>query len=100
MVMGELGLLVELDLPVIVAVMNDSALDLIRSAQVRRERQVFGTEFRNPDLGMIAQGFDIEYRRAESRDECADAIRHGMSTGKPLLVDVMIDPIGYPTTPR
>ncbi len=100
MVMGELGLLAELELPVIVAVMNDSALDLIRSAQTRRERRAFGTEFRNPNFGMIARGFGLDYRRAETQDECADAIEYGLSTGKPLLVDVMIDPIGYPTTPR
>lgn len=99
MVMGELGLLAELQLPVIVAVMNDSALDLIRSAQARRQRQPFGTEFRNPDFGLIAQGFGIDYRRAETQAECADAIRYGLSTGKPLLLNVMIDPIGYPTTP-
>ncbi|MCY4540040.1 MAG: thiamine pyrophosphate-binding protein [Chloroflexi bacterium] len=100
MVMGELGLLAELELPVIVAVMNDSALDLIRSAQTRRRRRAFGTEFRNPDFGMIARGFGLDYRRAETQDECADAIKYGLSTGKPLLVDVMIDPVGYPTTPR
>ncbi len=100
MVLGELGLLAELELPVIVAVMNDSALDLIRSAQARRKRRAFGTEFRNPDFGKIAQGFSMDYRRAETQDECADAIKYGLSTGKPLLVDVMIDPIGYPTTPR
>jgi len=100
MVMGELGLLAELELPVIVAVMNDAALDLIRSAQARRKRQAFGTEFRNPDFGMIARGFSLDYRRAESQAECAEAIKYGLSTGKPLLLDVMIDPIGYPTTPR
>ena len=100
MVMGELGLLAELELPVIVALMNDSALDLIRSAQARREVHTFATEFRNPDFGMIAQGFGIDYRRAETQPECAEAIQYGLSTGKPLLVDVMIDPIGYPTTPR
>lgn len=100
MVIGELGLLAELELPVIVALMNDSALDLIRSAQARSEVQAYGTEFRNPDFGMIAQGFGIDYRRAETQAECAEAIQYGLSTGKPLLVDVMIDPIGYPTTPR
>lgn len=100
MVLGELGLLAELQLPVMVAVMNDSALDLIRSAQIRRDRGAFGTEFRNPDFGMIARGFGIDYRRAKTQEECAAAVEYGLTTGKPLLIDVMIDPIGYPTTPR
>ena len=50
MVMGELGLLVERQLPVLVVVMNDAALDLIRSAQLRQGRPSFGTEFLNPGL--------------------------------------------------
>ncbi len=99
MVMGELGLLAELQLPVIVAVMNDSALDLIRSAQTRRARQTFGTEFRNPDFALIAAGFGIAYRRAENQADCVEAIEYGLASGKPLLLDVMIDPTGYQTTP-
>ena len=98
MSMGELGLLSPLDLPVIVIVMNDSALDLIRSAQVRRERAVFGTEFSNPDFRYIAKAYSLDYRRVENVPECADAIRHGMANGKPMLIDVMTDPVGYPTT--
>ena len=98
MVMGELGSLCQLNLPVMVIVMNDSALDLIRSAQVRRERAVYGTEFSNPDFRHIAKAYGLDYRRVETVKESADAIAHGMATGKPLLIDAMIDPVGYPTT--
>jgi thiamine pyrophosphate-dependent acetolactate synthase large subunit-like protein len=56
MVMGELALIVEMDLPVIVVVMNDSALDLIRFAQTRKNLQIFGTEFANPNYEAIASG--------------------------------------------
>lgn len=99
MALGELGLLGELALPVIVAVMNDAALDLIRSAQTRRALPPFGTEFRNPDFGMLARAFGIAYRRAENKADCAEAMQFGLASGKPLLLDVMIDPAGYPTTP-
>ena len=98
--LGELGLLAELDLPVIVMVLNDSALDLIRSAQTRQGRTVFGTEFSNPDFGRIAAAYGIDYRRVSDADECVDALRHALARGKPALLDVMIDPAGYPTTPR
>lgn len=98
MVMGELGLLVERRLPVLIVVMNDAALDLIRSAQRRRGKPVFGTEFLNPDYAFIARAYGLPYRRVESEQDCDEAIRAGLASGGPMLVDVMIDPIGYPTT--
>ncbi|MEM8862786.1 MAG: thiamine pyrophosphate-binding protein, partial [Chloroflexota bacterium] len=45
MIIGELNLIHELEVPVIIVLMNDGALDLIRSAQNRSERETFGTEF-------------------------------------------------------
>ena len=100
MAMGELGLLKERRLPLLIALMNDAALDLIRSAQQRRGRPVFGTEFANPDYERIAKAFDIEYRKVRSREACDAAIRAGLSANAPMLIDVMIDPTGYPTSAR
>ncbi len=98
MSLGELGLLTERALPVIIAVMNDSALDLIRSAQLRRGRPAFGTEFTNPDYEHIAKAFGLQYRKVASRQDCDKAIRAGLAANSPMLLDVMIDPAGYPTT--
>ena len=100
MVLGELGLLAERQLPVLVFIMNDAALDLIRSAQLRAGRAAYGTEFHNPDFELIARAYGIDYRRVESRAECDAAIKAGLSWRAPMLIDVMIDPIGYPTTVR
>lgn len=100
MVMGELGLLVERQLPVLVVIMNDAALDLIRSAQLRAGRVAFGTEFHNPDFEFIARAYGMAYRRVESRRDCDEAIRAGLSRRAPMLIDVMVDPVGYPTTVR
>ena len=98
MAIGELGFLVERQLPVLVTVMNDSALDLIRSAQHRQGRPTYGTEFTNPDFRDIARAYGLAYFRAESEHDCQVAIRHGLASQAPTLIDVMIDPIGYPTT--
>ncbi len=100
MVLGELGLLVERQLPVLVFIMNDAALDLIRSAQLRAARPAYGTEFANPDFELVARAYGIAYRRVESREDCDAAIRAGLFRRAPLLIDVMIDPVGYPTTAR
>lgn len=100
MVLGELGLLAERHLPVLVALMNDSALDLIRSAQLRRGRRAFGSEFYNPEFKSIAKAYGMAYRKVGSRPDCDEAIRAGLAARRPMLLDVMIDPIGYPTTVR
>ena len=95
MMMGELALLVELDLPVIVVVMNDSALDLIRFAQKRKNLQVFGTEFANPDYERIAAAFGIAFARIQNKSECDVAVEAAVESRKPALLEVMIDPAGY-----
>ena len=100
MVMGELGLLTRRGLHVLVAVMNDSALDLIRSAQIRRGKAVVGTEFANPDYARIAGGYGLGYQRVESRADCDAGISRWLAEGGSMLLDVMLDPVGYPTTVR
>ncbi|MEO1442768.1 MAG: thiamine pyrophosphate-binding protein, partial [Chloroflexota bacterium] len=75
MVVGELSLAVEMNLPVIVVVMNDSALDLIRSAQHRRSKATFGTTFTNPDYSLIAAGYGLAYHRVDSVASCEGAIQ-------------------------
>ncbi|MCJ7623844.1 MAG: thiamine pyrophosphate-dependent enzyme, partial [Anaerolineaceae bacterium] len=99
MVVGELGLLKELNLPVIIILMRDDALDLIRSAQTRAGKPVFGTEFTNPDYGLISQGYGIDFYQISAADECEHAIRTACSNGRPAIIEALIDPASYPTTP-
>jgi len=95
MVLGELALAVELDLPLIVIVMNDSALDLIRFAQTKRDLQVFGTEFVNPNYEYIARGYNFAYARVTNKSECDVAVQTAVASRKPALLEMMIDPKGY-----
>ena len=100
MVMGELGLLRDLNLPVMMVVMNDNALDLIRSAQIRRGKPIYGTEFVNPDYELIARAFNIAFYRVPNEATCTEAIRGAVKSGRPTLVEALIDPSSYPTTPK
>ena len=97
MVMGELGLLAARGLSALVAVMNDGALDLIRAAQWRRGKATYGTEFANPDYAQIAAAFGLDYCKVESRADCDAGIARWREQGGSLLLDVMLDPAGYPT---
>jgi len=95
MVVGELALAVELDLPLIVVVMNDSALDLIRFAQTRRDLKVFGTEFVNPNYELIARGYGMAYAQVKSKQACDAAVAAAVASGKPSFLEVMVDAKGY-----
>jgi acetolactate synthase-1/2/3 large subunit len=98
MVLGELSLLKALDLPVIIVVLNDGALDLIRAKQMRRGEAIFGTEFANPDFGHLARAFDLHYRLVSSEQSCEEALRFAFKARSPILIEVLIDPSGYPTS--
>ncbi|MEM7031002.1 MAG: thiamine pyrophosphate-dependent enzyme, partial [Chloroflexota bacterium] len=100
MVMGELALLKEHDLPVIVIVMNDAALDLIRAKQLRTAKPVFGTEFLNPDFSHIAAAFSIDHYQVANEAECAKAAQAALDAGRPTIIEALIDPVSYPTTPK
>lgn len=98
MVVGELSLAVEMSLPVIIVVMNDSALDLIRSAQQRLGKIVHGTTFTNPDYSLIAAGYGLNYHHVDDIRSCETALQLALSANRPCLIDVQIDPASYPTT--
>ena len=100
MVMGELSLLTELALPLIVVVMNDEAIDLIRAAQVRAGKPVFGTEFTNPKFSLIAQAFGLDFFRVTTEADCEAAVKAAVTSARPTLIEAMIDPLGYPTAPK
>lgn len=100
MVIGELGMIAELDLPVITVVMSDNALDLIRSHQRRVGKQPYGVEFSSPDWMQIASAYAIASYRASNEHEMTEAIRTALTNRKPALIEALIDPISYPTTPK
>ncbi|MEZ4617271.1 MAG: thiamine pyrophosphate-dependent enzyme [Caldilineaceae bacterium] len=99
MVMGELGVLAALQLPVIVVVLNDGAIDLIRSHQRRSGKAVYGTEFTSPNFSQIAAAYGLAASRVESEITLDAAISAALTTKRPALIEVMLDPTSYPTTP-
>ncbi len=79
MALGELGLLAELQVPVVVLVLRDNALDLIRSAQVRAGKPAYGTEFVNPDFVRIAVAYGLAAYRVTNAAECTAAIQAALA---------------------
>lgn len=100
MVMGELSVLAQWQLPVIVIVLNDSAIDLIRSHQVRAGKPIFGTEFLSPNFAQIAAAYGLSSARVQNQAEYAGVLASALTSGRPMVIEVMLDPISYPTTPQ
>jgi acetolactate synthase-1/2/3 large subunit len=99
MALGELGTLVRTGQPVIVVVFHDAALDLIRAQQLRAGKPAYGTEFANPDFVRIAEAYGIAGHRVASEQQCDAALAAAFAARRPALIEAMIDPISYPTTP-
>jgi acetolactate synthase-1/2/3 large subunit len=99
MTLGELGTLAEAGGPVLVVVFKDDALDLIRSHQRRAGLPPFGTEFRGPDFARIAEAHGLEGVRAADPSAVAKAAERALRAKAPLLIEAVIDPAAYPTTP-
>lgn len=97
---GELGLLKELDANVKVVVMQDQALDLIRVAQLRVGSPVHGTEYGvSVDHAKLAAAYGIPGQRVTDDTSLEDAVRTACARTGPYLVEVMLDPVSYPTFP-
>lgn len=99
MSMSELSTLERLDIPVTVVIFKDHALDLIRSHQIRSGKPPFATEFTAPDFVQIAEAHGIPARRVSDEDTLVGALKRFVSSSKPALIEALIDPTTYPTTP-
>lgn len=99
MSMGELATLARLEVPVTVVVFKDHALDLIRSHQIRVGRPTFGTEFAAPDFVHIAEAHGIPAEKVSSEDALVESVRRFVPSMRPALIEAVIDPSTYPTTP-
>jgi acetolactate synthase-1/2/3 large subunit len=93
--MGELSILDETKLPVIIILMNDAALNLIREGQLTSGYEVFGTEFVNPDYESIARAFGLTFYRIFNSAGFVRSLKEAVEARKPALIEVLIDPSGY-----
>ena len=95
MTMGELSLLDETKLPVLIVLMNDAALNLIREGQLRSSYPVFGTEFINPDYAAIAKAFSLGFYRVYDETTLIKSVRTAVAERKPAIIEVLVDAAGY-----
>ncbi|MFM7011390.1 MAG: thiamine pyrophosphate-binding protein [Betaproteobacteria bacterium] len=96
MCMGELCTAVEQQAQVIVIVFNDSALSLIDIKQQSRALESNGVRWQHHDFAGTMRalgGFGVS---ATTEQEFVTAMATALKTKGPSLIDVSIDPSGYP----
>lgn len=86
------------NLPVTVVVFNDHAYGVIRETQDRRfgGRRI-AVSLRNPDYPAFAASFGFAARRVVSAEELEQAVREGLTSGKPHFIEMPLEiPRNFP----
>lgn len=92
---GDLETAVREDLPIVIVVFNDRTLNLIKLQQDRRGLARIGTSFAESDFAAVARGFGFEAARVSSEPELTAALTTALASGRPWLIDAIINPDGY-----
>jgi acetolactate synthase-1/2/3 large subunit len=94
MSLGEVETLARENIPATVVVLNDSGYGNIRQEQIVHygETRTIGVDFGDVDFAGIARGCGVEGERVTNLSQLADALRRAVRSGRPYLIDVIIDP--------
>lgn len=96
MCLGELATAVETGAPLVVVVFNDGALSLIDIKQQQRDLPVQGVRWTRPDFAQVMRGLGGDGWSVASLSELEHAVQQALAGARPALIDVQIDPTGYP----
>jgi acetolactate synthase-1/2/3 large subunit len=84
-------------LPINVVVFNNGTMGLIRKNQHQQyQKRYIGCDFINPDFGLLAQSFGIEYQRIQVPEDIDDLFARHDLTGRINLIEVVIDKDLFP----
>lgn len=96
MCLGELSTAVAARLPVIVIVFNDSALSQIDIKQQSRGLPAQGVRWGRQDFAQVMEAMGGRGFRVEDEAGYEAALASALAGGPPCLIDVLVDPAGYP----
>ncbi len=92
---GDLETAVREALPIVVVVFNDRWLNMIKLQQDRRGNQRLGTAFAESDFALVARGLGFESIRVDSEAALDEALQTALASGRPWLIDALVNPEGY-----
>ncbi|MCP5366108.1 MAG: thiamine pyrophosphate-binding protein [Hyphomicrobiales bacterium] len=95
MSLGELGVAMERDLPLVVVVLNDSALALIKLKQSKMNMERRAVDFGAPRFDLIAQGFNAHGVRVDTIADFKAALDEAVAARRLTVIDAQVDPSEY-----
>jgi acetolactate synthase-1/2/3 large subunit len=96
MALAELETLARLWLDVIVVVFDDRSLSLIAIKQGDHQGGASAVRYGTVDFAGAAESLGVPAFRADNAEELHDALTKALARRGPCLVDVAVDPAGYP----
>jgi len=92
---GDLETMVRENLPAIIVVFNNFRLGSQRK-RLEVYGEPFGVEHGNPDFARLAELFGADGIRVERPGQFADALAAALRSGRPTVIDVIVDPQARP----
>ncbi len=90
MTMTSVETAVEHGVPITVVVLNDTSLGMVRQMQ-GSDTAISGVEFHDTDFVKAAEAFGADGVRVKHPAELGDALEDGVTTDRPVVIDVRID---------
>ena len=90
---GELETAMREKIPVVYVVFNDQGLGNERAFQQEHYGgRIYATDYQNPDFGALARVFGAYGEQVRKPAALEGALERAFASGKPAVIDVMIDP--------
>lgn len=88
----ELGTIMEQQLDVKMILLNNGHLGMVRQWQTLFfDGRYAGTPMQSPNFGLIAEAYDIPYRKVEKPEEVASALQQAIDHQGPILLEFVCD---------
>jgi pyruvate dehydrogenase (quinone) len=101
MLMGEFLTAVKYDLPIVVVIIKNNTLGQIKWEQiVFLGNPEYGCELHNPNFAKYAEACGGIGFTVERPEEIRPALEGALSSGKPAIVEVLVDPFEPPMPPK
>ena len=91
MMVHDLALIRELQLPILIVVLRDASLSLIRLSGNRRGYPAYGVDFTPPDFPGVARAFRIAAGQAGNLQEACALAEKALNSRAPFLLEVPVD---------
>ncbi len=95
MSLGDLAVMAEHKLPIVVVVLDDQALALIKLKQAKMQMAPRAVDFAGPRFDQLAKGFGLDGVRVEAQANFEKAFDAAIKSGRPTVIDAVVDPSEY-----